>query len=215
VAKRSLLPKSLRILISSGPTQEPLDPVRYLSNNSTGVMGQCLFASAKLRGHRVTLIECPGQARTAGDLYRVLKRLLPGYDALIMAAAVCDVRPKKVSSVKIKKNQLDVIPLVRNPDILKNLSKIKKSKQIFIGFGLESDQIIKKGSDKLKAKSLEAIVLQKVTQRSLPFGRRNIGAFILQKGGAVESFKSVSKNVLAGRVIKLAETLWLDKVTKK
>lgn len=178
-------------------------------------MGRCLWESAKRRGHRSTLVECPGQARTARDLNQVLTRLLPKYDVLIMAAAVCDVRPKKVSAVKIKRDQLDAVEFVRNPDILKNLSKIKKPRQIFIGFGLESNEIIKKGADKLKAKSLEAIVLQKVTPKSLPFGNRNIDSAILIKDGSLEIYKSISKPLLARQIIRFVEALWLDMVTKK
>lgn len=206
--KRSaLVCKKLRILISSGPTQEPLDPVRYLTNRSTGVMGRCLFEAAQQRGHKPTLIECPTMARTARDLERVLKAQLPKHHVLIMAAAVCDVRPKNVSGSKIKKDKLEIVKLVKNPDILVNLSKIKKTNQVFIGFGLESENILKNGLKKLKSKSLEAIVLQEVTIKNSPFGNKNVKARILTSDGQIKIFSSVSKIALAGKIITLAEKI--------
>ena len=93
--------KKIRFLIASGPTREPLDPVRYLSNYSTGTMGKYLAESAKKAGHKVTWVECPNKIETADELEIELKKLLPKNDVLIMAAAVCDVKPKKFSLLKI------------------------------------------------------------------------------------------------------------------
>src|SRR3989338_3246555 len=98
--------KKVRFLIASGPTREPLDPVRYLSNYSTGTMGRFLAAEAKKRHHAVDWVECPRDAETAIELQTQLQKRLPKSDVLIMVAAVCDVRPHRVSGIKIKKETL-------------------------------------------------------------------------------------------------------------
>jgi phosphopantothenoylcysteine decarboxylase/phosphopantothenate--cysteine ligase len=194
-----------RFLIASGPTQEPLDPVRFLSNYSTGTMGKRLVEAARRRGHRVTWVECPRQAQTARELQRKLSALLPKNDVLIMAAAVCDARPARVSAVKIKKGALSAIRLVKNPDILASLAKKKKKGQVFVGFGLESEKILENGLKKLRAKGLELIVLQKVTKKRTPFGERPIEAYLLKKDGDVRRFGSISKERLAGLLVREAE----------
>ena len=90
----------MRFLIVYGPTQEPIDPVRFISNYSTGTMGRHLVEAAEKRGHKVTAVECPTDAQTANELLAKLKKVLPKNDCLIMAAAVCDMRPKSVSKIK-------------------------------------------------------------------------------------------------------------------
>ncbi len=201
----SAMTRRLRFLIAFGPTQEPLDPVRYISNNSTGVMGWYLIAAAKARRHKVTAIECPVDARTAQDLEKKLAALLPRHDVLIMAAAVCDVRPASFSSAKIKKDRLKSISLVKNPDILAGLARKKKKGQVFIGFGLESEKLLQNGLKKLKAKRLELIVLQKVTKKETPFGKKPIGAVLLDKRGKARKFGSITKERLARLLVKSAE----------
>ena len=121
-------PKKLRFLIASGPTQEPLDPVRFISNYSTGIMGKYLVESAKKRGHSVEWVKCPDKAKTALDLQKKLSSLLHRNDVLIMAAAVADVRPASPSSSKIKKENLKSVSFVKNPDILAGLSKKKEKR---------------------------------------------------------------------------------------
>ena len=197
----------MRFLIVSGPTREPLDPVRYLSNYSTGTMGSRLAEAAKKRRHRVEHIECPAAAETARELLTLLKRRVPKNDVLIMAAAVCDARPAKVSDRKIKKNKLSSIRLVKNPDILAELSKIKDPGQIFIGFALESEDAFKNASKKLISKNLELIVLQRVMKKNKPFGEKRIDAFILDRCGCVSPFKMVSKAKLAGVLVDAAESM--------
>jgi len=202
-----------RFLIASGPTQEPLDPVRFLSNYSTGTMGKYLTQAARRRKHRVTWVECPRDAQTALDLQRKLTRLLPKNDVLVMAAAVCDARPARVSPTKIKKGALSAIRLVKNPDILAGLAKKKRKDQLFIGFGLESEKILANGHKKLRSKGLELIVLQKVTRTQTPFGEKPIEAFILKKNGGVKRFHSISKKKLADFLVREAERVARAKKT--
>ncbi len=197
----------IRFLIASGPTEEPLDPVRFLSNRSTGVMGRYLAKSAKARGHQVTWVRCPQDARTARDLEKKLKNLLPKSDVFIMSAAVCDVRPAVVSGTKLAKKSIGTVRFVRNPDILAGLGRRKKKGQVFIGFGLESSSLEKRGLEKLKSKNLEAIVLQKVTENESPFGDKKIDALILRKKGPSARYRSITKERLSRVLVREAEKL--------
>lgn len=200
----------LKILIASGPTQEPLDPVRYLSNYSTGTMGRCLFEAARKK-HKVTWIQCPQDAQTARELLAVLQKNLPKNDVLIMAAAVCDVRPEKVQSGKIKKERLGALKFVKNPDILAELAKKKKKSQVFIGFGLESGNILENGLSKLRKKKLELILLQQVTKKINPFGEKSIAALALDWRENVKRFPRTSKETIARYLVSKAEALSAQK----
>jgi len=201
--------KKLHFLIASGPTREPLDPVRFISNYSTGVMGKYLAQAAKKRGHAVQWVQCPQDAQTALELHKKLGALLRTSDVLIMAAAVCDVRPAELRASKIKKDDLKNISFVKNPDILAELSKKKKKNQIFIGFGLESQNLFKNGAEKLRKKGLELIVLQKVRKNQTPFGDKSIEAFLLykDKDKPLRRFGQIHKKKLAEYLIREAERL--------
>lgn len=201
----------LKFLIAYGPTQEPLDPVRFLSNYSTGVMGRSVAEAAKKRGHRVERVECPTRAQTALELQRVLKRRMPKNDVLVMAAAVADVRPAGFSGAKIKKERLRSIRLVKNPDVLASLAKQKKKGQVFIGFGLESGALLKNGRGKLRRKGLEMIVLQKVGRTTRPFGPRAVDATLLDARGRIKRHTAITKKRLAAELVKQAEALFASK----
>ena len=170
-------------------------------------MGKKLVKTAKARGHRVTWVECPKDAETARDLEKKLKRELPTHDALVMAAAVCDVRPKKVLADKIKRTALGRIEVVPNPDILANLAKRKKKGQIFIGFGLESKNVLKSGAEKMKKKSLDAILVQKATSKETPFGDKSINAFLLRRDEARVAIKNQPKRKIAVLIVQEVERL--------
>ena len=197
----------IRFLIASGPTREPLDPVRYLSNYSTGTMGRYLAGEAKKRHHTVDWVECPRDAETAIELQSQLQKRLPKSDVLIMVAAVCDVRPHRVSGIKIKKETLSNIQLTKNPDILMGLSRIKRKNQVFVGFGLESEDLLKNGLKKLKQKNLDLIVLQKVTNKSNPFGDKPIDAFLLGCDEGIKPYRLINKQKLAKLIIEMAGKL--------
>ena len=201
----------LRFLVASGPTQEPLDPVRFLSNYSTGVMGKNLVEQARRRGHRVEWVECPSRARSARELDRLMRRLAPKNDVLVMAAAVADVRPAGYSNSKIKKEKLRSIRLVKNPDVLEGLAKRKKKGQVFIGFGLESGDAVRSGKNKLRKKGLELIVLQNVTGRNRPFGDKAVDAGLMDASGKIKRYRSITKRRLAGVLVRRAEKLFASK----
>lgn len=201
----------LRYLIVYGPTQEPLDPVRYLTNRSTGTMGRLLADAAEKRGHRVTRIECPvPPVRTARELLKTLQRQISQQDVLIMAAAVCDVRPAACARSKIRKSALGTIKFVKNPDILKELSTKKSKSQIFVGFALESFKLVESALNKLKSKRLDLIVAQKVSQNIDPFGNNLLDAVLLTATGQKQVYHRINKPALAQSIIQKSENLALE-----
>ncbi len=172
-AEENKLEKKLagkKVLITAGRTEEPLDPVRYLSNNSSGQMGYSLAEQAGKMGAEVVLISGPTnlsvpqgitefvQVRTAEEMNEAVLERYENMDIAIACAAVADYRPKNYSKEKIKKKEGDlVIELERNPDILLNMGN-KKSHQILIGFAAETENIIENAKGKLKKKNLDMIV---------------------------------------------------------
>ncbi len=175
-------------------------------------MGKHLFQAARSKGHAVTWVRCPEKARTAIELQKKMASLLPKNDVVIMAAAVCDVRPRRFSGHKIEKENLRAIPLVKNPDILASLKKKKKRHQVFIGFGLESSRILENGFEKVVSKGLDLIVLQKVTKNLNPFGEKPIHAYLLNRGKKHRRFKAISKNRLSKILVGEAERLYRAKL---
>ena len=174
-------------------------------------MGKCVAQAAKKRGHFVEWVECPKRAQTALELEKLLKKLTPKSDVLVMAAAVADVRPADFSGAKIKKEKLRVIRLVKNPDVLAGLARKKKKGQVFIGFGIESAGLVQNGRKKLSKKGLELIVLQKVTRTDKPFGDKVVDATLLDARGGVKRHAAISKANLARVLVRQAEALFAAK----
>ena len=171
---------SMKILITAGPTREHIDPVRFISNRSTGKMGFAVAQAAAERGHSVTLIAGPVALETPKDVIRVdvvsaldmlaaVQRLLPYHEALVMSAAVADWRPAQASAVKLKKSDMrPVIELEPNPDILKTVRPLKDGRT-FIGFAAETGDPLAEAQRKLEAKGLDLIVANDVTQPDAGF----------------------------------------------
>ena len=159
-----------KILITAGPTEEAIDPIRYLSNRSTGKMGYALAEAAKVLGGCVTLISGPTnltppqginfiQVRSALEMYNATFEEFDNTDIGIGCAAVADYRIKEYSTSKIKKQDGDLVfELTRNPDILLEMGKRKKENQILIGFAAESDNLVENATKKLNKKNLDFIV---------------------------------------------------------
>ncbi len=170
----------MKILITAGPTREHLDPVRFLSNRSTGKMGFAVAQAAAARGHTVTLIAGPVSLETPPNVIRVdvvsaldmlaaVQRLLPYHAALVMSAAVADWRPAQASAVKLKKADMrPVIELEPNPDILKTIRPLKDGRT-FVGFAAETGDPLPEAQRKLEAKGLDLIVANDVTQPDAGF----------------------------------------------
>jgi phosphopantothenoylcysteine decarboxylase/phosphopantothenate--cysteine ligase len=160
-----------QVVITAGPTHEPIDPVRYLANRSSGKMGFALAEAANRLGATVTLIAGPvhletpaGVSRidveTANDMYASVHSVLDGVDLFIGAAAVCDMRPAALSNQKLKKSKDDLsrIALVENPDIIQSVANSPNRPTLVIGFAAETESVLEHARQKLTVKSLDAII---------------------------------------------------------
>lgn len=196
----------LQILITAGPTREFIDPVRFISNSSTGFFGYQIASEAMRRGHKVTLISGPTHlapprgarfipVTSALEMKREVERFFPKCDCLIMSAAVSDYRPVKIHSRKIKKAKSRItLKLERNPDILSMAAKDKGSRLI-IGFALETDGLKENARRKLETKNLDCIIAASVNKKALPFGDRKIRVLIIPRTGRAEAVFSSKKNL--------------------
>ena len=196
-----------KILVTAGPTREALDPVRYLTNHSSGKMGYAIAYEASRRGAEVVLVSGPTgikppanvefvQIETAQDMYeKVMER--SNSDIIIKAAAVADYRPAQKAENKIKKMPGDiVIPMERNKDILFELGKIK-SNQILIGFAAETNDVIENAKAKILKKNLDMIVSNNVKLEGAGFkGSTNIVSFI-KKDGEIRDLQLMTKENVA------------------
>lgn len=164
----------MKILITAGPTREFIDPIRFISNRSTGKMGFAIADAAYQRGHAVTLIAGPVTLQTpagvtridvvsARDMLAAVTEQLPRHEVLIMSAAVADWRPAQTADVKLKKTAMSAtLQLEPNPDILKTIAPMKESR-LFVGFAAETGDPLAEAQRKLKAKGLDLIVANDVT----------------------------------------------------
>lgn len=204
--------RRLRFLLTSGPTREPLDPVRYLSNYSTGTMGRYLASAIRRRGHALTWVRCPQDVETTAQLLKRLQALIVKQDVLVMAAAVCDVRPARTASSKIKKAGLKALILKQNPDVMATLARRKRTRQTFVGFALESSRLKENALQKLDKKGMDLILVQRVTSHIKPFGDARIGGAIYASEGVGTPLFRASKARVAGQLIRRAEALAFEKL---
>lgn len=205
----------MHFLITAGPTREYLDPVRFLSNGSTGKMGYACAAAALQRRHRVTLISGPVSLAappsaerisvvTAEEMFQAVRSHFAACDCVIMTAAVSDYRPARRARYKRQKTEDEcLLPLVRTKDILAYLGNIRK-KQILIGFAVQDRAARAKARRKLLAKNLDAIVLNGPSS----FGADQTDMQILTPAGGWEEYPGVNKKKMAGIIIRLAERLY-------
>ncbi|RVU54766.1 bifunctional phosphopantothenoylcysteine decarboxylase/phosphopantothenate--cysteine ligase CoaBC [Anaerosphaera multitolerans] len=203
-----------KFIITSGPTIEELDPVRYLTNHSSGKMGYALAREAKKRGATVTLISGPTsieppkvdefvRIKSTQDMFNAVESRFNSVDVLIKAAAPADFKPKIYSEEKIKKTKsedFNSIELEQNIDIAKHFGKIKGNK-IVVGFAAESNDEINYGKGKLKAKNFDLIVVNNITKEGAGFKSDTNIASIIDKDENVESLNSMSKNDLANEIL--------------
>jgi phosphopantothenoylcysteine decarboxylase/phosphopantothenate--cysteine ligase len=205
--------KGKNVLITAGPTREPLDPVRYLGNRSSGHMGVALAVEAGHRGAEVTLVCGPVsvalpkhgihiiKVETAQEMYEAVMPCAGTYDLAILAAAVADFRPADAVDAKIKKTGEEVqMRLIQNPDILKSLGESKSENQILVGFALETDKERANALDKLNRKKLDAIVLNSLQDKGAGFGTPTNKATLFFKGGDELNFEIMSKERMAGLI---------------
>jgi phosphopantothenoylcysteine decarboxylase/phosphopantothenate--cysteine ligase len=220
--KRTL--RSRKVLITAGPTREYLDPIRYLSNGSSGKMGFSLARAAHQRGAEVTLISGPNSLpRPCGgieyipvtstqEMMQALEQHFPSSSVTIMAAAVCDFRPVQRVSHKIKKRSLSgySIEVENTPDILKRLGQIKKE-QILVGFAAETEDMLANALAKLQEKNLDLICGNDITQPGAGFeGDTNIVTLIDARQRIVH-LPLMSKDKAAEKILDKVENLLLEK----
>lgn len=201
--------KGKKILITAGPTYEPLDPVRFIGNHSTGKMGFDIAAEAANRGAQVYLVTGPTsltlnnervqtiKVMSAMEMYTACHELYPEMDIVIGAAAVADYRPKVVADQKIKKDDADfTIVLEKNPDILASLGAIK-TKQFLVGFALETQNELEYAKSKLKKKNLDLIVLNSLNDKGAGFGKPTNKVTFIDKDLNVSPQELKSKEAVA------------------
>jgi phosphopantothenoylcysteine decarboxylase/phosphopantothenate--cysteine ligase len=200
-----------RFLITAGPNREPLDPVRYISNRSSGKMGYALARVGARRGAEVTLISGPTSlasppgvrlisVTTAAEMRQAVLKEFPSATAVLMAAAVADYRPDKFEAKKIKRGDAPIqIGLQPNPDILKELG-MKKNGQTLIGFAAETEELIINAGKKLREKNLDLIVANNVVEEGSGFDGDTNSATILDRKGTMHSLPLMSKDELADRI---------------
>ena len=205
----------MKVLITAGPTREKIDPVRFISNFSSGKMGYALAEAASKEGHKVTLVSGPVslvppkfvktvQVESAAEMACEIRRFAKSADLIIMVAAVADYTPVNFAKDKIKKKQsIFSIKLKKTEDILATLGKNKKKGQILVGFAAETSDLIKNAESKLEKKNLDWIVANKVGKKDRGFTSDNNAATLLSKDGKRLSFPLQSKTSLAKKILKV------------
>ncbi|MCD2491232.1 bifunctional phosphopantothenoylcysteine decarboxylase/phosphopantothenate--cysteine ligase CoaBC [Lacrimispora sp. NSJ-141] len=201
-----------RVLVTAGPTRESLDPVRFLTNHSTGRMGYALAKMAMYRGARVTLVTGPAEIQkpdfvetveitTAKELFKEVTERAPEQDIIIKAAAVADYRPVFVSEEKVKKSDDSLsIQLERTEDTLGYLGRNKRPGQFLCGFSMETENMVENSRKKLKKKNLDMIVANNVKVEGAGFGTDTNVVTILTAEGETELPK-MSKDAAAGIIL--------------
>lgn len=200
--------KGKKVLVTAGPTRANLDPVRFISNKSTGKMGYAIATEARDRGAEVVLVSGPSNEKAPAGIKFVsvetneemLKAVLAEYetsDIVIKSAAVADYKPKAYSEKKIKKGPGDLfLELTRDNDILKTLGEIKKH-QILVGFAAESNDVLENAHKKLESKNLDYIVANNITEKGAGFGTDTNRVTIIKRDGQKISLDNMSKRLVS------------------
>ena len=204
--------KGKKILVTAGPTREAIDPVRYITNHSTGKMGYAIAKTAALRGADVTLVSGPAEGEppmfvnfvpvvTAKDMFEAVTSRSDEMDAVIKAAAVADYRPKFVNTEKTKKKDGDMaIELERTDDILKWLGEHKKDSQFLCGFSMETEHMLENSRAKLKKKNLDMIVANNLKVAGAGFGTDTNVVTMIRENKETE-LPIMSKEEVAGAIL--------------
>lgn len=203
-----------QILITAGPTLEPIDPVRYISNHSTGKMGFAIAEELAALDAQVTVVKGPTSfnpevkgikiipVTSAQEMYDASVKAFPKADVAILAAAVSDYRPVSTHAQKMKKDE-DVlhVQLVKNPDILESLGKKKTKKQLLVGFALETEDELANAKKKLQKKNLDMIVLNSLRDKGAGFGYDTNKITVINKKGDEHSYSLKGKPDVARDII--------------
>jgi phosphopantothenoylcysteine decarboxylase/phosphopantothenate--cysteine ligase len=220
--RRVLAPPSLagrRVVVSAGGTREPIDPVRFISNRSSGKQGYALAEEAHRRGAEVTLVTTVDRAvpagvvtvavETAAQMYGAMLQTATSADIVVMAAAVADYRPKQAAAGKIKKESggLDTIMLEETDDILAALGRAKPTGQVLVGFAAETSDLRANASAKLARKGADLIVANDVAAPRVGFEHDTNEVVILGRDGRVVEVPLSDKSHVARAVLDVVESL--------
>lgn len=202
-----------RVLVSAGPTREPIDAVRFITNASSGKMGYAMAEAAAQRGAEVVLVSgptalpCPPNVTrvsvlTAEEMHQELEARFAWATVLVMTAAVGDFRPRRPSSEKIKKHEWtgEPLELERTPDILQALSQ-KRTHHVLVGFAAESGSLLDNGRKKLHQKDLDLLVVNRITGPQSAFGNETNEVILLPRHGTPIEVERLPKRVLADRIL--------------
>jgi phosphopantothenoylcysteine decarboxylase/phosphopantothenate--cysteine ligase len=208
-----------RVLVTAGPTREAVDPVRFISNHSSGKMGVAIAAAAWRRGADVELVAGPmSVAPPAGvsvhhvesteEMASAVERLLPQSDVLVMAAAPADFRAASRADSKIKKTNTPAsLALAPTPDILKSTKHARRDGSVIVGFALETDDPLAGGRTKLAGKDLDMIVVNDATEAGAGFGVDTNRVTLLMRGGQEERLPLMAKTDVADAILDRVESL--------
>lgn len=216
----------MKIVVTAGPTREYLDPVRFLSNPSTGKMGFAVAAEAARRGHDVTLIAGPVALKTPSGVRRVdvvsaremLEKSLESLKhpntqtVFVSTAAVADWRPATCAAQKLKKHEMSsTLKLVRNPDILKTISQLsQRPNLLLVGFAAETHDVLAEAARKCREKGLAFIVANDVTEAGSGFGTATDRVTFVYPDGRQEKFPLMTKRRVAAALVRTVERLSAD-----
>lgn len=203
------------ILITAGPTYEQIDPIRFISNYSSGKMGYALAEKSAQRGAKVTLVSGPSllpcpynvnliKVKSSEEMYNEVLKHFETSDVIISAAAVLDFKPKKISEHKIKTKNIS-LELISTVDILSELGKIKKPKQVLVGFAAESENLIENAKEKLKKKNLDMIVANNITKDRMGSDENEV--CIIYKDEKIENLPKMTKIKLADEILSRLEKI--------
>jgi phosphopantothenoylcysteine decarboxylase/phosphopantothenate--cysteine ligase len=201
------------VLVSAGPTAEPLDPVRVLTNRSSGKMGYRVAERALARGASVVLVSGPSsepephgaeilRVQTAAQMKEAILGRLENVDVVVMAAAVADYRPDSEAAQKIKKNSRPLtLKLVRTDDILMAISGKRRPEQTIVGFAAETESLEQNARDKLRKKKLDLVVANDVSRKDSGFEVENNQASLYRADGSSRKLPLISKLALADEIL--------------
>lgn len=215
------------MLVTAGPTRESIDPVRFVSNRSSGKMGYAVAEAALAAGHEVRLVsgpvalEAPAGANvigatTAEDMLAAVENNMDWCDLLVMAAAVADWRPKQAATRKLKK--ADGPPQIEweaTPDILRTIGPRKKKAQVFCGFAAETDDLAREAKRKMREKNLDAIAANDVSKSGVGFESDHNEIRVFLANGSDRALPKTTKRKCAEWLVKLLETIVEEKNSEK
>ena len=210
----------MNCLISAGPTREWIDPVRFISNPSSGKMGYALADAARNLGMHVTLVSGPVSidppsgvktiaVETALEMKDIMLEISEAADLIIMCAAVCDHRPQKKCDHKVaKQNVPESLLLQRNPDILKILGSIKKQRQVLVGFAAETHDVLSSAKKKLAKKNLDWIVVNDISNHEIGFMSDKNEVIVLGANDELERISLADKSIIAKKILHVVYPQW-------